>query len=131
VAAFIGRATTTVRRWREPIINGSGEASFLDTFYSVSAALAHYHPQGLRKLENDINAWFRRLHADREVAPANSTEAASQITREAADVVIALLERSTPEQQERELTELIAVANEHLSRMRSGKPAPKLKEAGK
>lgn len=129
VAAFIGRAVTTVRRWRQPIINGSGESSFLDTFYSVSAALHHYHRPGLRILEHAIFSWFRRLDSE-GVGTFDGSLAAAEITKESTDFVIEVLQRGTPEEQERELEELIATASEHLARLKARRPiVPVLREA--
>ena len=118
VAAFIGRTPTTVRRWRENLQYGSGVRSFLDTCFSVTAALHQHHQPGLRILLHSINSFAASL--DEPALPkTDDCEAAARISKESADVVVAMLRKHPIEAQEREVLEAIAVLEDRLRQMRA------------
>jgi len=121
LAAFIGRSSTTVRRWREPLEHGSGELSFLDTYFAVAAGLHHFNRPGLRTLLRAINGFAESLDEKTALPDTEDTEAAAQIAKESSEALVALLRKHPVEDQERELLETIVVLEDRLAQIRGRK----------
>lgn len=118
LAVYIGRKVGTLRRWREPITNGSGVESFLDMLYRVSAGLHHYHRPGYYELKAHILAFFDAV--EREGSERwDSGSAGAEISKETGDFIQAAFKNRPLEEQKRELEESIAIQQRHLVRLNS------------